>query len=333
MSDLYSTQDLERWRSILEEPTRKSFQMLLSQGLDEKEKQQASGARLEMPLLGRDKDLIEFYADGKTVVIPVLSLKFLHDVLFASAWLYLHKFDPRTVDEYVSMLKYNDATDFPDGRYPKPLDALGIPADARIPPFDSELDNAYFGTVNVTLGFIMAHELGHVVLGHTANSAKTLKERVQQEKDADAFALRALSRIRPDAQNMMIFFSLTAAWDPMVTDFPSQRAYDQYVTEEADHPVTGGRIRALGKTVYDNPRLFLFRKELRGEMRSADRPTPKNIARIKKDGTNIIKLGDLVDDETHQRNLAIQGIGTNLDRLKPRPLDLPSPARRPEAPK
>jgi len=115
-----------------------------------------------------------------------------------------------------------------------------------------------------------------------------------------------------------MFLTMTAAWGPMITDFPSRKTYEQYLIQEADHPFTGERIRALGKEVYDNPRLFLFRQELRGEMRDVERPTPENIARVRRYGTTIIKLGDLVDDEAYQRGLAIRGIGTDLERLKPR---------------
>jgi hypothetical protein len=335
MSDLYSTQELETWRYILEAQTRANFEMLLSQGLDEREKLQVSGIRLEMPLRGKQNDLLEYYAREKTIFVPVLSLKFLHDILLANAWLYLHGFDPRTVDEYVSMLKYNDRADFPGGRYPRPLEALGIPKEAKIiPSGDREFERAFIGTMLVTSGFIMAHELGHVVLGHTTRLDVTLQDRFRYEQDADAFALRALSRIRPDADNMVMFLTLTSAWVPIITDFPSREAYEQYLIKEADHPLTGKRIRALGREVYNNPRQFLFREELRGEMRDVERPTPENIARVQSFGTKIIKLGDLVDDEAYLRSLAIRGLGTNLRRLRPRRADapLPPPTHGPDLP-
>ncbi len=325
MSGLYSTQELETWHYILELQTRKNFDILLSQALDAKEKLRASGITLKMPLRGRHGDLMEFYAQGKTVVVPVLSLKFLNDMLLASAWLYFHGFDPRTVDDYVSMLKYNDAADFHGGRYPQPSDALGIPREVWTGALsEGELKNAFYDTLVVTTGFIMAHEIGHVVLGHTARTDNvTLKERIRQEEDADAFAMRALSRIQPDVEGMAMFFTLMSAWTPMVTDFPSRTAYEQYLTTDADHPLTGERIRAMGRELYNNPKLFLFREELRGEVRNVERPTPENIAREKRLGTKIIKLGDLVDDESYQRALAIRGLGTNLSGLRPRPIGHP----------
>jgi len=329
MSNLYSPEELQTWHSILESQTQQNFELLLSQGLDEQDKLKASGIHLEIPLRGRQNDLMEFYADAKTVVIPVLSLKFLHDVLLANAWLYSHKFDPRTVDDYISMLKYNEAADFPHGRYPRPLDALRIPLEQ--PPIDPISDpqfyNAFMGSFLVTTGYIMAHEIGHVVLGHTTSPATNLKDQLRQEQDADAFALRALSRIRPDVEGMMMYLTLTAGWGPLIVDFPSREAYEKFIIRNVDHPLTGERLRALGRVVYDHPEQFLFREELRGDMRNVERPTPENIARVKRNGTNIIKLGDFVDDETYQRSLAIRGIGTSLDRLKPRPLP---PAPRPE---
>jgi hypothetical protein len=333
MSELYTTQELQTWHFIIELQTQQNFEMLLSQGLDEREKRQAAGARLEMPLRGQYKDLMEFYAEGKTVVMPVLSLKFLSDILLANAWLYVNGYDPRTVDDYVAMLKYSQPSRFPGGRFPQPLDALGIPQEATVvPQTDPRVRNAYFGTLLVASGFIMAHELGHVVLGHTVTPASTLARRLANERAADAFALRALSRIRTDTDAMMMYFTMTLAWTPTFADFPSRAAYEQYLTEVADHPMTGDRIQAIGMEVYNNPRLFLFREELRDDMRNTERPTPENLARVQRRGTNIIKLADLLSDERYQRALAIRAIGATLDSLRPRRIN-PSPATEPVSPR
>jgi hypothetical protein len=321
MSSLYDTSELETWHFILEPQTRRNFEILISRGLDDNQKANGQAISLQLPLVGRYKDVLEYYAHDKTIVVPILSLKFLHDLLLANAWLYINGFDFRTIDQYVSKLKYNEATDFPFKRYPKPLPALGIPAEARLPPWPPDLETTYMSSATVASCFIMAHEIGHVVLGHTTNPATTLKGRLREEEDADAFALRALTHIRPDVADMSMFLSITSAWAPMITDFKSREAYEQFLTQETDHPITGERIRALGTQIRNNPRLFLWREEYRGAVRkSADLPTPENIARVQRRGEMIIKLGDQADDEEHQRNLAIHGIGTSLDSLKPRRL-------------
>ena len=55
------------------------------------------------------------------VAMPVLSLMFLEDLCTAYALLHLKGYSLETIDEYVTMLRYKKAADFPDGRYPPTL--------------------------------------------------------------------------------------------------------------------------------------------------------------------------------------------------------------------
>ncbi len=304
MSGLYSTEELQTWHYILELQTQRNFEIVRTQGLSGKERQRASAVRLEMPLRGPEKDVIEYFAENDTIVLPVLSLKFLNDILLANAWLYAHGYDPRTIDDYVSMLKYRKAADFSLGRYPRPLDVLEIPQSPEggiILGSDPKVEYAFFAIANVASGFIMAHELGHVVLGHTRKSAGTFKERLREEQDADAFALRALSRIGSEVSVMMMFFTLTSSWSPMVADFPSREEYERFL-REANHPVNGERIRALAR-----------------------RAMLENDAQTQRIGQKMMLLGDLIDNESYQRALAARGRSASLSSLRRRPTGLPLP--------
>lgn len=307
------------WQYILELQTRRNFEILVSKGLAKDEVQRASSLRLEMPL--ETTGLLDFWAKGDTVYVPVLSLKFLNDILLANAWLYYHGFDPGTIDEYVAMLKYRDASNFPGGRYPRPLDALGIPQSSEgglIVGSDKEVEEAYFGSSNIASGFIMAHEIGHVLLGHTKQSGKTVAERVRDEQAADAFALRVVSRVQPEVEYMTMYFSLTAVWSPNKPDFSSPQEYQAYLSTLADHPVTAERIRALGREAYKNPARFLY-----------PNAPPENLARMQRLGLNVIKVGDLSDNEAEQKRLAIIGRYAPLVSVKPRPTGVPVPRPKP----
>jgi hypothetical protein len=68
------------------------------------------------------------------IVLPALTLLFVEDLAKAYAWLWSNRLSSETVDEYISMLRYRKASDFPDGKYPAPAVALHVPSNA--------LDNA-----------------------------------------------------------------------------------------------------------------------------------------------------------------------------------------------
>src|SRR5205823_4006926 len=95
------------------------------------------------------------------------------------------------VDEYLAMLRYKRAADFPGGTYPPPLTALGIPADAAQDPQAGPLALRFR---NSAYAFIIAHELGHILAGHPSSISVTMEQSRANEAAADDFALRVLAR-------------------------------------------------------------------------------------------------------------------------------------------
>ncbi len=97
------------------------------------------------------------------VAMPVLSLMFLEDLCTAYAWLHLKGYSLETIDEYITMLRYKKAADFPDGRYPPPLKALKIPPNALA---ERAVDDLSLRFRNTAYAFILLHEIGHILYEH-----------------------------------------------------------------------------------------------------------------------------------------------------------------------
>jgi hypothetical protein len=318
MSDLYTTEELIKSHYILELQTKRNFEILLSnilqsEPLSKDERKRATNIRLKMPLPlhGQHNDIMEFYAKGGEVVLPVLSVKFLHDIMLANAWLHLNGFDTRTIDYYVSMLKHKHRTEFEDAHYPKPFEALGLPSSDPyvLISTDKEVEYAYFGTTSVALGFIVAHEIAHVVYGHTIGGPrKTVKKRLEEEQKADAFAIRALSRMRLDLGALPIYLTLTLAWEQLAPGFLSPKHYEEFLENVRDHPLTAERVRAIGTEMYGNPTLYA---------QTLDTQALDDVRRV---ATNIQRLADLLERDNYLLTLSAIGIHGTLDYLQLRPI-------------
>ena len=136
LDEIYPRAALVKDQSRFEQRVRDMFERGLWDFMDGAEKEALSGLRLNFPLIGHHRHPLDFYAyrDGgrPTVDLPVLSLKFIEDLSTAYSWRHVHGYTLEPVDEYVAMLKYRAPGEFPSGRYPGPLSALGVPAVPRL---------------------------------------------------------------------------------------------------------------------------------------------------------------------------------------------------------
>ena len=138
--------------------------------------------RIELPLSANSASPINGDLQrGTAVVLPALTLLFVEDLAKAYAWLWTSRLSSETVDEYISMLRYRKAADFPEGKYPAPAAALHIPANALENPdtkrmFSRLRTSAYM--------FLILHQMGHL----RASTGET------EEEQADLFALDLMRR-------------------------------------------------------------------------------------------------------------------------------------------
>ena len=138
--------------------------------------------RIDLPLSANSASPINGDLQrGTAVVLPALTLLFVEDLAKAYAWLWTSRLSSETVDEYISMLRYRKATDFPEGKYPAPATALHIPANALENP-DTKRMFARLRTSAYM--FLVLHQMGHL----RASPGET------EEEQADLFALDLMRR-------------------------------------------------------------------------------------------------------------------------------------------
>lgn len=181
--------------------------------------------------------------DGRPMVrAPLASLKFIEDLSVAYAWRYQNGYSLEPMDEYLAILKHRPEKELPGGRAPDPLSALGVPP--KIWERDSQVGDLSLRFRNTAWAFILAHELGHLVLNHTEKRVSPVEQQ-RQEEEADAFAVDLLSRSDTIPMGMILWFQATAGYMKNRSDFASDAAYLDWVAGDASHPVNGRRMRKL----------------------------------------------------------------------------------------
>ena len=160
----------------------------------------------EIPLKGNGPlDVYSYRRAGVgNIVFPVPSLKFIEDLSVAYAWRHVNGHSLEPIDEYLAMLKYRRPQDFPGARVPDPLTALGVPA--RIWEQDKRVDELSLRFRNTAWAFILSHELGHLRWQHPGNKQVPPKVSQRNEVEADAFAVKLLSRSDTIPMGMILWF-------------------------------------------------------------------------------------------------------------------------------
>jgi hypothetical protein len=220
--------------------------------LTPEERQALAGTRLEFPLAGAEGSPLEFYTAGTvgrvTVFMPVFSLLFLEDLATAFAWLHHNGYTFETVEEYVTMLGYKKASDFPGGLYPPPLRALRVPSDAMT---QERVKTMGLSLRNEAYAFILLHELGHVRYRHPGYRGITTEQARRNETQADQFALTVLERADTIPMGMVLWFMAQVNLMPSrgrlraEGKIKSDADWEAYLKREVTHPLTVQRLSAI----------------------------------------------------------------------------------------
>jgi hypothetical protein len=209
------------------------------------ERSALAGVTFQTPLEG--DPVLGYYSQSrsKVVTMPAISLLFFEDLCTAYAWLQRRGYRLETIEEYVTMLKYKKEGAF-GGRYPPPLKALGIPADALSDPGVNDLS---LRLRNTGYAFILGHELGHIRFQHTGYAGVPVAAAQANETQADQFGLELMRRVSEIPMGAMIFFQSGIFYFDNRADFLSEAAWQAYLTKEATHPLTAPRLQALSSRV------------------------------------------------------------------------------------
>ena len=300
--EMYSSAKLAQEKPRLEARAQELYKILKSL-LSGPEQTALAGVQLQVPSEDPAAEPFAFYRLGSTVTMSVFSLLFVEDLSTAYAWLYTKGYSLETVDEYIAMLKYKRAADFPGDRYPPPLTALGVPADAW---HDPAVNNLSLRLRNSAYAFIMAHELGHIARKHRAYADITMAESRRQETEADAFALDLLSRASEIPMGAILYFQAQAYMMPSLGQFiaegKSKQDWQAAVLKEMTHPLTADRLQALA--------LGLENAADR-EPRAAERETLQYIA------TRLLSIAEALQDVDLQQCMAVAAARASPAMLAP----------------
>jgi len=235
LSQLYDQPTLEYWQSRYVRSNNKILDEVIWPALTSAEKR-AFGAKpvLESPLWAEGNahgHPLAFYSfpDGRTIVLPVLSLKFLDDLCTAYAWLQANGYSLETISEYTAILWYGEP---PASGFPPPLIALGVPKDALKDPAVDENALGHFVTART---FIILHEMGHIL----HNDAHRTTDSIHKEEEADQFASMVMQRTPLVPLGMLVYFMADAHWSRLS------------VSEPGTHPLSGARIQSFAEGVED----------------------------------------------------------------------------------
>ncbi|MEZ5830585.1 MAG: M48 family metalloprotease [Dongiaceae bacterium] len=241
------------------------------------------------------------------MTISAASLKFFEDYCVAIAWLQARGYDLQTAADYVSMLKYRTAAAV-GGRYPLPLDALQIPANALD---DQHVNNIATRIFDEAIFFVLSHELGHALYRHPGYGPNVTRAQARaNEAQADAFALDMMQRAEAEPTSMMFWFTMAAHMAEGRGDFSSDADYEKFLAD-ATHPLTGDRVAALADRLETSAADFA-----RDESDQA-----ASLARIQWIAEQLHQIATLLEDPGVQELTAMRGRSMTPAMLAPRHAD------------
>jgi hypothetical protein len=252
VSKMYDRAAVAREQARLESRIREIYVRAFEPSLTPEERRALSGVIFQVPVdgdpeYGDHNPVLGYYADSGTrvVTMPAISLLFFEELCVAIAWLQVNGYRLETVEEYVAMLKYKDARAF-GGRYTPPLKALGIPANAVSDPKVNDLSLRFR---NSGYAFILAHELGHIRYRHPGYVGTPVAVSQNNERQADQFGLDLMRRTSTIPMGAMLFFQAGTYYFDNRADFPSDAAWQAFLSRTARHPFTADRLEGLSRSV------------------------------------------------------------------------------------
>lgn len=260
LDELYDEATLNYWAGITPADIRGVYRESLLPALEPDERRGLAGVELHFPLRCPLPGVEPFcyyqqtLADGsRQVVMSVTSLRLFGDLALATAWLQLEGYAIETPSQYLTMLRHRQRDAYPGGRYPLPLEVLGVPEDVR----EREAVMDLYGKLYTSsLVFVLLHELGHALYRHPGYGPETSREAARRhEAEADDFALEVMARLAYPPLGMAFFFTLMAHWEPNRWHFADEAAYRAHLAE-ATHPLTSDRLRGLASALAERSAAF-----------------------------------------------------------------------------
>ena len=197
----------------------------------------AEAAAIAIRFPDRGPHPLSIFADPaeNAVILPRETMRFLDDMAILTAWFERHRCDGLWVNAYLAGLLQGRAAPRP------PLSAFGIDRDAALT--DPFVDQMSTWILFDAVFFLLAHEVGHLMLDHRPGLTGAASQ--AQEMEADAFALDRFAAIgRPPAG--------------MVAAFTWSLWFDLHDPAHSTHPLSGARLQAIADRLAEEPLQFAF---------------------------------------------------------------------------
>lgn len=195
--------------------------------------------RISVALILRGRHPLDFFADPvqSTIYVPMESVRFFDDLAILQSWFVSKGCNQAPIQTYLWAL-------LRAGRdVPPPLEAFGLDRTRALQ--DHFTDDVSGKILKSGLYFILAHEMGHILLNHQGGARGPFSQ--DQERDADAFALRSFAQIGTYPGGAALYF-VAARWlDPT-----------GQAIAEGSHPVAPERISSIAARLAADPQSFAF---------------------------------------------------------------------------
>jgi hypothetical protein len=237
---IYSDQELRAAGQRYEPNIRGIFRQDLVRQLPAADRAVLANATLRMPLRGEHPLQFSARPSDRSIVAPVMSLKFIDDLTIAWAWFEENQCETEYLTSYLSYLL--SAQTLRAG----PMQAFNLPM--------SVINNERVNSLSLKMSktaiyFLLAHETGHLVLNHRTNLTGEASQ--AQERAADNYALSAMANVGVMPAGMLQYFVAAYMFEPL----PNLQTweYNAGVIAELTHPLTSERVRMIADTLAANP--------------------------------------------------------------------------------
>ena len=265
-ADLYARADIDRVRTRAAPTIESSLRNGIVANLPRAERPRAAQIRLEFPEKGDHP--MAFFSDpaNGVVYMPLESIRFFDDISTLRAWFLGKNCQQDFIQSYFNSFLRNRQP------LPSPLRAFAIDRDKALG--DAYTNSTSDRLYSSGLLYILAHEVGHIMLGHQPGLTGAASR--QQEIEADAYAMDHFARVGAMPIGALIYY-LAAWWrDPVGED-----------VSLGSHPVSAERIRVMAGRMMQNPADFSH----------AEADGPQGQAIVRQVAGLLLGLAETVADE------------------------------------
>lgn len=188
------------------------------------------------------------YPDRAEIVMPLSSLRLFGDLSLLYAWFDYRQCPLDAVQAYMLRVMAGEAMRPPLAAFG--LDRATVIAAEKTDPVTGRRQSADDLSQKIfssAVYYILAHELAHIVLGHTGNQTGAISQ--SQEREADRFALAHFERAGAPPAGMLYLYMALWWTDP----------FGEAVAGST-HPLSSDRIETIARSMAADPEAFSWRE-------------------------------------------------------------------------